>query len=82
MAFLRKVFHFGSSLPKHVPKTIPSIFSWIKVDRAQDSFWAHFFGDLSQREKLSEIKPPLVKMPINMYVVFEELISLIFQPCI
>ena len=61
-----------------MPKTIPGIFSWIKVD----SLGAHFFGDLSQREKLSEIKPPLVKMPINIYVVFEELINLIFQPCI
>ena len=32
------------------------------MDRAQDSFWhiffAHSLGDCSQREKLSEIKPP------------------------
>ena len=29
------------------------------MDIAQDSFWHLFFRDLSQSEKLSEIKPPL-----------------------
>ena len=29
------------------------------MDRAQDGDFAPFFGDLSQSEKLSEIKPPL-----------------------
>ena len=29
------------------------------MDSAQDSDLAHFLGDLSQCEKLSEIKPPL-----------------------
>ena len=49
------MFHFGSNLHKWVPNYYPKhlLFRWIVI-------WHLCFGDLSQSEKNSEIKPPLV----------------------
>ena len=46
---------FSKKVPNHYSEHL--LFRWICS--AQDSDLAPFFGDLSQIEKLSEIKPPL-----------------------
>ena len=39
------------------------------MDGAQNSDLAHTFKDLSQNEKLSEIKPSLLSLKLEMYVI-------------
>ena len=48
------MFHFGSNLPKKVPNHYPEHYP-------HESDLATFLWDWRQREKLSEIKPPLPK---------------------
>ena len=56
MAYSQKVFQFGSNLKKKDPNHSPEhlLFRWIV-------FWGVIWhiGDLSQTEKLYDIKPPL-----------------------
>ena len=56
------VFHFGLNLPKKEPKHYPEK----KRKDAQYSAVAPLYGDLSQRETLSEIKPPLAALCANL----------------
>ena len=58
MAYSQKVFQFGSNLKKKVPNRSPEhlLFRWIVF---WGVIWHLFVGDLSQSEKLSDIKPPL-----------------------
>ena len=51
----QKVFQFVSNLQKKGAKL--SLNRWIVL---WGVIWYRFFGDLSQSEKLCEIKPPLV----------------------
>ena len=48
----------GSNVPKKVTNHYPEHLLF-QMDSAQDSDLAPFLGDMSQSEKLSEIKPPL-----------------------
>ena len=56
----QKAFHFGSNLQKS-----QSIFF---VDSTQESVLAPFLGDWRQSEKLSEIEPPLVCLPLYTFI--------------
>ena len=57
---LRRFFNLAQISQNMLHSTVLSIFSLLRWRvHAQDSGWTHFLGDLSQREKLSEIKPPL-----------------------
>ena len=60
----QKVFHIGSNLSINGPKTIVSIFSL----GAQGSDLAHFLGDWSQSEKLSE---PLTRTNNHEKMIFK-----------
>ena len=55
---LRKFFILAQISPKKVPNHNPKPYP-LKKEEAEYSLWHLFLGDLSQSEKLSEIKPPL-----------------------
>ena len=68
MAWSQNVFHFGSNLQKKLQITALISFS---LGGSLGFDLAHFFGDWSQSESLSEIKPPLVKknLPLSIWFI-------------
>ena len=60
VAYSQKVFHFDSNLQKKVPNHCSEhlFFRWIGSAQGSD-LESSFFGDWSQSEKRSDIKPPL-----------------------
>ena len=65
-----KVFHYGWSFPKKMPKTILST-SHLKK-RCSDSDLAPFFGNFN----LSSIKPPLGRIQLKLYKFFGPIVKI------
>ena len=57
-SLISEVLYFGPNLQKKVPNLFPEHYPH-KEKMVRVVIWQLFFGDLSQSEKLSEIKPPL-----------------------